>query len=63
MQIKSQHKDMISDLLTAVLLNIPFLQEYHTNEKSRSLLGLLEPEAEATRIPRSFGKRSQIGTV
>jgi len=63
MQIKSQHKYTISELRRAVLLAIPNIQGYHTTEKTRSVLGLLESETECTGILRSFGKRLQMDTM
>jgi hypothetical protein len=63
MQIKSQHKDTISEFLTEILLNIANLQGYYTTEKSRSLLRLIQTEVEGSRLLRNVGNRLQIVTV
>jgi len=54
-----KHKYTIWESGTAVLLNIPNIQGYHT----RSVLGLLGSETEGTRILRRFGKRLQMDIV
>jgi len=59
-QVTTQRYDF---RLTAVLLIIPNIQGYITTEKSRSLLGLFEPETEGTRIILSFGRRLRMATV